>query len=514
MKISKIIFTILIFLFSSILMLFAIKGRVDKLDNLYYQQQKDTSVSGPFESSNSNARYALTEAIIKDKSFLLSPDLAKFASPDVVQYKGKFISIFTPGISLIGVPFYLLGEKIGIPQLTTYLSVTIFGILNIFLVARLARKLGAGFYESLIGGLLFLFASNSLAYSLSFTQHELSSTVLLLALINAIGKRNLIKNIIFGILVGIGILADIPNVILMAPIGIYILYKNLKFKTAQTKIKKTLAILSLLGIVLGLIPFAGIFAYYNFKTTGSYTKIAQNIGRSNAFSVDSIQNSDDYLKKGEDVGGKSSSSLPFNSRKELSGFYTLLVSDERSWLYYSPIILVGILGIWVGFKNKKTKDILVIAVAVIGTNILLYSMFGDPWGGWAFGPRYLIPAAGVLSAMIPLAITKYKKKILFMVPLALIVGYSVYINTLGALTTSAIPPKVEAKSLSTGIPYTYQYNVNLANQNQSSSLVYNAIFPKNVSLNTYIQEFSIFSFALIAITYIFSIFSKERQKQK
>lgn len=494
-------------------MLFAIKGRVDKLDNFYYQQQKDTSVGSPFESSNSNARYALTEAIVKDKSFLLSPDLAKFASPDVVQYKGKFISIFTPGISLIGVPFYLLGEKIGIPQITTYLSVTIFGILNIFLVAHLARKLGAGFYESLIGGLLFLFASNSLSYSLSFTQHELSSTVLLLALTNAIGERNLVKNIIFGVLVGIGILADIPNVILMAPIGIYIFFKHLRLKKTQTKVKKTLTILSLLGIVLGLIPFAGIFAYYNFKTTGSYAKIAQNIGRSNAFSVDSIQNSDDYLKKAEDVGGKSSSSLPFNSRKELSGFYTLLISDERSWLYYSPIILVGILGIWIGFKSKKVKDILVIAVAIIGTNILLYSMFGDPWGGWAFGPRYLIPAAAILSAMIPIAITKYKKKIIFIIPMTLLVGYSVYINSLGAITTNAIPPKVEAQSLSTGIPYTYKYNENLASQNQSSSLVYNAFITNNLSLDIYIKEFSLFSFALIAFSFIFAFFDKERKNK-
>jgi hypothetical protein len=52
--------------------------------------------------------------------------------------------------------------------------------------------------------------------------------------------------------------------------------------------------------------------------------------------------------------------------------------------------------------------------------------------------------------------------------------YSLKVNALGALTTSNIPPKVEADHLQVPIPHTYAYNQQLLNKNnQSSSLVYN-----------------------------------------
>ena len=99
-------------LLSMVLLALFIKGSSDLSGSLNYQYDKETNVGGPFESSNSNSRYALVEAIVNNNSFFLSEKLAKFATPDLTRIGNKYISIFTPGVSLIAVPFYILGKQL------------------------------------------------------------------------------------------------------------------------------------------------------------------------------------------------------------------------------------------------------------------------------------------------------------------------------------------------------------------------------------------------------------------
>src|SRR3989344_565006 len=152
-------------------------------------------LGGPFESSGSTSRYALTAAIVEDHTLYFSPDRAKFASPDVAKLHGHYFSLFPPGVSFVGVPFYWLGKQLGIPQLATYTSTLILAVFNAWLVVKLARKLGAGVFSSLVSGLLFLFATNALTYALTFTQHHLSTTLILLAMLSALGKRSWLNNL-------------------------------------------------------------------------------------------------------------------------------------------------------------------------------------------------------------------------------------------------------------------------------------------------------------------------------
>src|SRR5579883_1248423 len=82
---------------------FFIKGQVG--NPIYYQNELNTQVGGPFEVSNSTSRYALTEAIVTKHTFFLTPELARFSAPDVSYYNGKFFSLFTPGVSFFSIPF-------------------------------------------------------------------------------------------------------------------------------------------------------------------------------------------------------------------------------------------------------------------------------------------------------------------------------------------------------------------------------------------------------------------------
>ncbi len=78
-------------------------------------------------------------------------------------------------------------------------------------------------------------------------------------------------------------------------------------------------------------------------------------------------------------------------------FYLLLISPERGLLFYMPWVVFGFLGF---FKNSarageviKNTPLPVMVLAYI----LLFSSYYMPSGGWAFGPRHLIPILPFLA---------------------------------------------------------------------------------------------------------------------
>ena len=419
----------------------------------------------------------------------------------MVIYQGKAFSIFTPGVSFVAAPFYFIGKLIGIPQIAAYFSTIIFALINTVLIYTLARKLQASRLAACISSGIFLFATNALPYAFGLTQHHFSLTVILLALLNATEKRTWMNDILFGVYCGVGLLFDIPNVFLIFPIGIYVFLKHFNIATISSKVKLSLNPI-VFAIIFGIIPFLILFSIYNHELTGSYTKIGQTIGRAD------IKNTKVVNETPKSIYEKK---LPFNTRNEILGMYTLLVSNERSWLWYSPILLIGVLGAYIGYKRSKLRTQTILLISLIVTNIVIYSMFGDPWGGWAFGPRYLIPSAAALAILIALAVDRFKKLMVFNIIVFGLIFYSIYINVLGMMTTTSIPPKQEAEALSKPIPYTYQYNLDLAKTNNSKSYLYTTYFRDNIDLNSFILAYSSIVFAMLAFPY-FGYWWKDKEK--
>ena len=151
-------------------------------------------------------------------------------------------------------------------------------------------------------------------------------------------------------------------------------------------------------------------------------------------------------------------------------------------------------------------------VGIVGADLLLYSMWGDPYGGWAFGARYLIPAYAILSIYTALLLTYLGKKRLFMLVFFVVLSYSVIVNSLGALTSNSNPPKVEAVALANQIhqpvSYTYMRNVNDLNGNVSKSFVFKAFADNYLTAweyYTYITIFILSVFALFIVIYQISL---------
>ncbi len=512
-KLAQLTICVIISVISIGLILAIFKGRVvgGKLD---YQSSFSTEVGGPYELSNSTARYALTQAIVEKKTFFLDEKSARFAAPDVVDYQGKFLSIFTPGVSFLAIPFYLVGKYFAAPQVGAYAINSIFILIDGFLIFLLARRLGGKTFSSILSGLIFTFGTNALPYSQTFAQHILSAALIVSMLLLVTSKKSYLLSLLAGALFGLGILVDFPNAIMALPLIFFILAKT--FSMSREKITNIKFDASKAIFWVGFVPLFLITLYYNYATTGSITKLAQSIGRTDKFNVDQpVQK----LSKSPEVENNSttkfklSSILPFNTRRQLNGFYILGVSDERAWLYYSPILLIGFFGLILASRQQKTKALAVLAISISIIDLVIYASFGDPWGGWAFGPRYLIPAAALAAAGFGFIFEKFKYKLLFWFIFLPLLLYSVFTNILGALTTNAIPPKIEAVTLPEPIPYTQKYNQQLLQKGLNSSLIYNEFFYKSVESIDYVFGIFISASVLLTMIAVLGLFEKERIKE-
>jgi len=508
-KIFSILSIVLIVVFTALLLSLFIKG--DKGgEPIAFQQINDPRIGGPFETSNNNSRYALVESIVNQGTFLFDDTQAKFAAPDVVAHNGRFFSIFTPGVSFVGIPFYIIGEYLGIPQLLTYSSTHLFALLNIFLVALLTVRLGGRIYHGAISGLVFLFGTNALSFSLTLTQHHLSTFLILLGVLNALGKRTLLTNLVFGAIFGAALLMDIPNALLLLPVGLYIMYKNFSIEHLSEKVKLRLKI-GVVGLVVGLIPFLALFGWYNHQTTSSYSTLAQFVGRSDyPVPVEEIEVQNALVA--EENPKPKLLSLPFDTRRQINGLYILIISNERGIFYYSPILLIGIMGLLFAYKTKKYKNAALLIFSVVSINIVLYSMFHDPSGGWSFGSRYLIPSGALLSAGLGIGIARFVRNPIFIFVFFILLVYSVGVASLGALTTNAIPPKIEAQNLIDPVPYTYEYNLQFVDKNESSSLLYNLGFYYLINLRNFWYMVSAVAIAFITSFYIYVFFKQNKTK--
>ena len=91
--------------------------------------------------------------------------------------------------------------------------------------------------------------------------------------------------------------------------------------------------------------------------------------------------------------------------------------------------------------------------------------------------------------------------------------YSIFVRSLGALTTNSIPPKGEAIYLVNPIPYTYKYNFKLAETNNSSSLIYNVYLSPHITSLVYIYIFSGLVSLVVICNILFVRFWEENKNE-
>lgn len=475
---KKFIHPFLLTLFCAIILATSLRGIAGNPTSSVINQPEWKEL-GPFELSPERGRFALALSIIENNSFFYSLPIARFATPDLGFINGNYVSLFAPGVSFLVIPGFWLGRIFGAGQVGAYAVISLFAIANVFLLRNIAIRLGANPIAATLGSLIFIFATPAFAYGVNLYQHHISTFLILLSIYSLMSWSSIISVGLIWFLFAASIPVDYPNVVLMAPIAIAALGKFILSteKEGLTKIGiKFLYVFSFLGVV---IPLA-FFMWFNYYSYGNPLQFSGTVAGVRAIDqygkptspqgVDS-NNIDSYLNPAKQ---QKSSIKFFQTRRILDGFYIHLVSPDRGIIYYTPVVLFGVIGFFLALKNKI--KLMPVLVGIIGANLLLYSMWGDPWGGWAFGSRYLIPSYAILSIFIALLLTYWRKKIWFLIPFILVAFYSIAVNTLGAITTSAIPPQVEVLNLEklsgTVQKYTYDRNWDFLVAGNSKSFVY------------------------------------------
>lgn len=478
-------------LFVLVILFLSIRG-LEGTPNAKELNTKTWKEAGPFELSPERGRFGLTYSLVENDSFHFSLDVAKFITPDLGYWKGNYVSLFAPGVSLIVIPGYIFGKSIGLSQVGTFAMIALFAAANFFLVKKNAQLLGANNKAGLIAGIIFLFATPAYAYAVNLYQHHISTFIILLSIFLLIkyGKKWWALFLVWA-LCAISLIVDYPNFFMMAPVGIAALISMVTIHQTRSTTTTLSFNFKLLFTILGVVVPLIMFAMANYYSYGNPTQLAGTVPTVSKIDAQGkpvfLENVFDETTKVEKVEETSSAVGFFHTRKILDGLYIHIFSPDRGILVYAPIILFGLLGIYT--LHRKKNPFIQLPIAIVCMNIILYSMWGDPWGGWAFGSRYLIPTYAVMAIFIGVALSTYARYKIFSLLVLLVMSYSIAVNTLGALTSSTNPPQVQVLSLEeqTGRvqKYTYERNIDYLTQSGSKSYVYQTYAEKYMSAVTY-----------------------------
>ncbi|MEK7165258.1 MAG: hypothetical protein AAB874_00425 [Patescibacteria group bacterium] len=503
---KKLLANFFFILFISVILVLSIRGIEGNptSNTVNLEKWKD---EGPFELSPERGRFALTLSIIENKSVEFSTSIAQFATPDLGLKNGKFVSLFAPLLSFLIIPGYWLGSIWGFAQVGVYATISIFALLNIILIRKISLKLGSHPVAANIAAALFLFGTPAFAYAVSLYQHHVSTFLLLLSVLLLHGSRSWLKLFLVWFLCSLSIPLDYPNLFMMLPIISVAIWQTVIFTKSQDKIHvgiRPVIFFAISGVVAPLV----FFFWFNAASYGNPFTLISSLSQVKALTPQGklIENTEKSDEVSTTRTRENRSTVGFfNSRLFLRGLGVLVVSPDRGFIFFAPIVLLGILGGIVLYRRRTSE--LPILLAVIGFNISLYSMWGDPWGGWAFGGRYLIPTFAIVSIFLSIALTRFRNNIFFMIIFLLVATYSIAVNTLGAITSNRNPPQVETVELEKlsgkHEPYTWERNINFLNANKSKSFFYNTFAYRWMNAWTYYQYITISIVVIIGLMLAF-----------
>jgi hypothetical protein len=174
----------------------------------------------------------------------------------------------------------------------------------------------------------------------------------------------------------------------------------------------------------------------------------------------------------------------------------LLFDIDKSLLLHMPIFLLSIFGIY-AFRRKMTIEVITILL-LITTNILLYGSFQDPWGGWGFGPRYLVTSMPFISIIVSFwLMNDHFLKRLAVLPF---VAYGAGAAILGAVTKNFLVPKVEVLNLN--LPYKIWGEFKFLKLNENGTLIYNEYLADKYTLT----EYFIALWAFVCVLFLIVLF--------
>jgi len=487
---------IIIILVSFLMYLFTFRGNPGN-PSPFDIEFKLNSPGKVFETSQERSRWAIILSLYHNKSFSID-EYASMGTPDIGYIKGHYYSFFPPGMSVIALPFYGLGLLVGHSQLVVYAVPVIFAIGTMILIYRFCKRIGVGESASLLSALSFGFATSAWGYSVTFYVHVLSAFFILLGVyIVTWKKKTLFWLCIAWLIYGILLYLDFPNIFIYLPVAILlsagavsVVLKGSVYRIAIRPKYFFAPLVFILAVIL--------YGFYNYVHFGHPFYLSNTIPRVRDLKISDYSVPENYKNPGQSL----------NSRNLINGLYTFIVSSDRGLLIYAPTALLFVFGLSYFNEKHKTTKLLLVLIPIIC--LVLYSMFGDPWGGWAFGSRYMIAVMPELLILAGVGLHNLRKIFYIKVIYSQVIIYSSAVGLIAALTTNVVPPSVEAEPL--GLDSNYVVNWKMIYENKLNSFFYNYVVLKSIpALYYYLAILLIISIVFLILVWKPN-FTKERSK--
>jgi hypothetical protein len=320
-------------------------------------------------SVDGNSMLAVSESLVTNHSLAVPPGLG------IPGRGGEIYSPWYPLQSLLAIPFVLgasaVSQVLHVPL--HFLAAALAGVLpalytaaTVALVALISLQLGGTLQGARGAALCFAAGTIALVYARSFYAEPLLAVLvaggIYLAFVRS--RRTILLAALFAML---ALLAK-PSGILLAPA-----------LTAYLFLKKTSPLLAITPAAGGALGFF-LYSLYNFIRFGHLL----DFGPRWEFSL---------------------SALPV-------GLLGQFLSPGRGLLWYSPAVLLAVLG----FRRAwKTKPLEVLLITSLFVGFLGLHAAVPYWhGGWSWGPRYLLPALPGLLALTGLLDGKAARALVYL----------------------------------------------------------------------------------------------------
>lgn len=407
---------------------------------------------------NEQSHFSLTRAMVEEKKFEI--DSYANQTGDRSFYKNHYYTDKNPGLSFLASPIYLTWSFIYnfFPQkfkqnysgdnrfvielqdavviltyidpgfftfsamifLTFFLS-SIFSALTAVLIYKTSKHYTTEKY-SLLVALAYGIGTIAFINALHFMSHSLATFLSFLSFFILFTQKDAgwKKFGLAGIFAGFAMVVDQLNLLIALPLLFYAFYVN-----------KKKSILFLSGLIIGVMPLL----IYNFLNFGHLLSMALvHIDRS----IFKTAHPETFLFSGKNLGEKF-----FKASFDLTGILEffhfkpnpnpyimlrLLFYPYRGLFVYSSILFLSFIGMV--FMLKKHRAELILILFIFFSFLYFISMRSSWWGGYCFGPRYLLPVVPFLTFPIAFIFKNHRSK-LFLILILSLVFLSIFINLLG-----------------------------------------------------------------------------------
>lgn len=458
-----------------------------------------------FELSPERGRYVHVANMVESCVYNLSQKWADIAYPDVgVSSDGKFSSFFAPGVSYLTLPFYLFGARYGLGQVATFAAESLMSIVTLVFIFIIGTRIFAlPRWAAFFAVLMYGFGSTSWSYAITLYQNAFTACFIVTAFYATwrFAKNDSRYSWLYAAYVwlayALAIFVDYPNTVLMLPVMVYLAISTFSFEKMRECIVVSIRWSSIATFVV-FVFVTGLHFWHNATYYGGwshlagelrgYTPNAASIATSTP-SITATSSTAATVTATSTVSVKEKTAVGFfHERAMPNGIFVLLFGGERGLFFLSPIFLFSLLGIFhILRKSAEERSLYIVPLALVTVNVFLYSSWGDPWGGWAYGPRYLIPSLPWLALFAGVALSRrrlfrLKKTVAFILFL-----FSSAVALLGALTSNAVPPKSETALLPIKT-YNFLHSLPFLRDSKSGSFVYKTYVSahSNLSLAGYL----------------------------